>query len=329
MKNILLIATGGTVASRQTGNGLAPGVSGEELAALIPGIGEICHLDALQAFSLDSTNVRPGHWMKLAQLIRDNYEKYDGFVITHGTDTMAYTAAGLSYLVQNSPKPIVLTGAQKPIEAEDTDAKRNILDALTYACDDESRFVTVVFSGAVIAGTRARKNFSKRFTAFGSVNFPELARVQDGRVIRYVPEKCEGAPVFSDYLDPNVGLIKLTPGVNNEVLRFAIETYDGLIIESYGVGGLPEYSDFYPQIRDAVGRGKAIVMTTQVPNEGSDLEVYRVGNLLKNDLGVPEARDMTSEAALAKLMWILGQTDDRTRRKELFYTPVHHDILCI
>ena len=327
MKKILIIGTGGTIASKPSADGLTPDLDSKQLIDCIPSISDICDVDCIQAFSLDSTNVRPEHWLILAEIITENYDRYDGFVITHGTDTMAYTAAGLSYLIQNSKKPIVLTGAQKPIGEEITDAKRNIIDALIYAVDEGSHGVVVVFSGAVICGTRARKNFSKRFMAFGSINFPELARVEDGRVIRYVPEPYSGETVFYDNLNANVGLLKLTPGMRNDVMRYAIDRYDGLVVESFGVGGLPEYSDFYQQIKRAVERRKLIVMTTQVPNEGSDLSVYRVGSILKNSLRVLEAHDMTSEAVLAKLMWVLGETDDFDRAEALFYRPVHHDTL--
>ena len=327
MKKILMIGTGGTIASKPSSDGLTPDLDSKQLIDSIPSIPHICDVDCTQAFSLDSTNVRPEHWLILAEIITENYDRYDGFVITHGTDTMAYTAAGLSYLIQNSKKPIVLTGAQKPIGEEITDAKRNMIDALIYAVDEGSHGVVVVFSGAVICGTRARKNYSKRFMAFGSINFPELARVEDGRVIRYVPEPYSGETVFYDNLNANVGLLKLTPGMRNDVMRYAIDRYDGLVVESFGVGGLPEYSDFYQQIKRAVERRKLIVMTTQVPNEGSDLSVYRVGSILKNSLRVLEAHDMTSEAVLAKLMWVLGETDDFDRAEALFYRPVHHDTL--
>lgn len=327
MKKILMIGTGGTIASKPSADGLTPDLDSKQLIDSIPSISDICDVDCIQTFSLDSTNVRPEHWLILAEIITENYDRYDGFVITHGTDTMAYTAAGLSYLIQNSKKPIVLTGAQKPIGEEITDAKRNIIDALVYAVDEGSHGVVVVFSGAVICGTRARKNYSKRFMAFGSINFPELARVEDGRVIRYVPEPYSGETVFYDSLNANVGLLKLTPGMRNDVMRYAIDRYDGLVVESFGVGGLPEYSDFYQQIKRAVERRKLIVMTTQVPNEGSDLSVYRVGSILKNSLRVLEAHDMTSEAVLAKLMWVLGETDDFDRAEALFYRPVHHDTL--
>lgn len=328
MKKILVIGTGGTIASKPTQNGLAPAMSADDLLEAVPYAASICEVECTQAFSLDSTNVRPGHWLMLANIIRENYEDYDGFVVTHGTDTLAYTAAGLSYLIAGSRKPIVLTGAQKPMSEDVTDAKQNLTDALTYAADNASHNVCVVFNGSVIAGTRARKNYSKNFAAFASVNFPCLAQIQDHRILRYFPDPADGDTRFSGYIDPNVGLLKLTPGMNNHIMRCALDCYDGLVIESFGVGGLPEYSDYFQQVSEAAEQGKLIVMTTQVPNEGSDLSVYKVGAVVKSSLRILEAHDMTSEAALAKLMWVLGQTSDFETARVLFYQPVHHDILC-
>lgn len=328
MKKILVIGTGGTIASKPTENGLAPAMSADALLEAIPYATSFCEMECVQAFSLDSTNIRPGHWLILADIIEKNYDRYDGFVITHGTDTLAYTAAGLSYLITDSRKPIVLTGAQKPMSEDVTDAKKNLIDALTYAADEESCNVCVVFNGSVIAGTRARKNYSKNFAAFASVNFPCLAQIQDHRIIRYFSDTTDGETKFCSYVNPNAGLIKLTPGMNNNLMRYALECYDGVVIESFGVGGLPEYSDYFKQVRDAGEKGKLIVMTTQVPNEGSDLSVYKVGAVVKESLRILEAHDMTSESALAKLMWVLGQTTDFEEAKQLFYRPVHHDILC-
>ena len=129
MKHILMIGTGGTIASEMSPDGLTPEISSEQLLAAVPRIGELCEVDCLQLYSLDSTSLRPAHWQGLARAIRERYDDYDGFVVSHGTDTMAYTAAALSYLIQGSPKPIVLTGAQKPIWFDGTDSKRNLTDA--------------------------------------------------------------------------------------------------------------------------------------------------------------------------------------------------------
>ena len=156
MKKILMIGTGGTIASKQTEDGLTPGLSSEDILSYIPQVKEVCEVDTLQVCNIDSTNVTPKHWVMLSKTIEENYDKYDGFVICHGTDTLAYTASALSYMVQNSSKPIVITGAQKPINMDVTDAKTNLLDSFIYAADDESQNVNIVFDGKVIVGTRAR-----------------------------------------------------------------------------------------------------------------------------------------------------------------------------
>ena len=326
MKKILMIGTGGTIASDITPDGLAPELNTEQLLSAVPRIAQICKVDCVQLYALDSTNLRPEHWLGIARTIRENYGKYDGFVISHGTDTMAYTAAALSYLIQDSPKPIVLTGAQKPIWFEGTDSKRNLTDAFLYACRGGGG-VQIVFNGKVILGTRARKTYSKSFQAFSSVNHPDLAVILDENLLQYLTCPVGNAPVLFDTLDTSVGLLKLIPGTSREVLSFLVEHCDGLVIESFGVGGLPEYDDFYDVIRSGVERGKIIVMTTQVPNEGSDLTVYHVGGHIKSTLRLLEAYDMTTEAAVCKLMWIMGQTRDFDRARELFYHPVSRDIL--
>lgn len=327
MKKILLIGTGGTISSKDSGEGLTPSLSAEELLKFCPGIKNICEVSCIQPINLDSTNMRPGHWLLLAEIIKENYDAFDGFVITHGTDTMAYTAAGISYLVQDSKKPIVLTGAQKPMGELGSDATRNIMDAFTVASSDELRGVMVVFFGSIIAGTRARKNFSMSFDAFGSVNYPELGRVYEGKVLKFIEDKQDEEPKFYGFLNPNVGLLKFVPGMRNDVLRYLVDQYDGLVIETFGVGGIPEYSDFYEQIERALDLGKFVVITTQVSNEGSNLSVYKVGAGIKNNLKILEAHDMTTEAAFAKLMWVLGITTDYEEAKELFYKTICHDIM--
>ncbi len=329
MKNILMIGTGGTIASEMTPSGLTPELNSTQLLSFVPRIGEMCHVDCVQLYSLDSTNIRPAHWLGVARAVRENYARYDGFVISHGTDTMAYTAAALSYLIQGSSKPIVLTGAQKPIWFDGTDSKRNLTDAFLYACRGCGG-VQIVFNGKVILGTRARKTCSKSFQAFSSVNYPDLAVVQDEHLLQYMRCACYPSPVFYDALDDKVGLLKLIPGTPAAVLEFMLDRFDGLVIESFGVGGLPEYegdASYFDIIHRGIARGKLVVMTTQVPNEGSNLAVYHVGGRLKSALRLLEAYDMTTEAAVAKLMWIMGQTHDFDEAERLFYRPVARDIL--
>ncbi len=326
MKRILLMGTGGTIASESTEAGLAPELTTQQLLSYLPGVEEMAQVECLQLMNLDSTNLQPCHHLEMARCIRRHYDDYDGFVITHGTDTMAYTAAALSYLIQGSPKPIVLTGAQKPIGFDSTDSKINLLDAFRCACEDMPG-VSIVFNSRVILGTRARKTRTKSFQAFSSINYPDLGVLRDGVLLRYIRQSCLPRPVFYDRMDQRVALMKLIPGAGREQADFLLARNDALIIESFGVGGLPESGGFDACIRQWMDAGRTIVLTTQVPAEGSDLGVYHVGHRLKNELRVLEAYDMTTEAVVAKLMWILGQTRDRREVERLFYTPVALDIL--
>ena len=329
MKNILMIGTGGTIASEMTDDGLTPELTPEQLLRYVPAISGLCRVDCLSLFSIDSTNVTPAHWTRIAAALRENYARYDGFVISHGTDTMAYTAAALSYLVQGSGKPIILTGSQKPINYDSTDSKLNLMDAFVCACSEKLSGVNIVFNGRVILGTRARKTCSKSYAAFSSINYPYLATLQDHRLISYISPSSLPEPKFYDALDPNIGLIKMIPGTDFELLDFMLSRKDALIMECFGVGGLPSYGDdkFLDIVINAIGRGKVMIMTTQVQNEGSDLAVYNVGHRLKGWRNVLEAYDMTTESALAKIMCILGSTKDSDEIRRAFYEPVAHDIL--
>lgn len=329
MKKILMIGTGGTIASEVTPRGLKPELTPAQLLKFVPKIAELCSVECISLFNVDSTNMTPAHWVELVRCLRDNYDGYDGFVISHGTDTMAYTAAALSYMVRGSRKPVILTGAQKPIGFDSTDSKVNLLDAFICACSDGMCGVNIVFNGRVMLGTRARKTRSKSFAAFSSINYPYIATLQDGVLMQYIVPDSLPRPEFCDTLNTNVGLIKMIPGMDIELLEFMLERKDALIIESFGVGGLPSYNDdrFLEAIIGGIKRGKIIIMTTQVQNEGSDLAVYNVGHRLKGWRRVLEAYDMTTEAALAKIMCILGKTSDSDEINRLFYEPVAHDIL--
>lgn len=339
MKRLLLIATGGTIACKRGENGLRPLLSSQELLSYVPAAKNFCCVDTLQLFNIDSTNIQPHHWLSIAQSIEERYEDYDGFVICHGTDTMAYTASALSYLIQNSRKPIVITGAQKPIDLDITDARTNLYDSLYFAACDRSYGVTIVFDGKVIAGTRGKKMRSKSYNAFSSINFPYIATIQDSHLIFYLDDKeLLKEPVrFYHTLNTNVGLLKLIPSMDAAVLDYMAEHYDAVIIESFGVGGLPDYETDSPcqtskaSYRDAIERwislGKTVVMTTQVTNEGSNMSIYEVGRSIKYQFGLLESYDMTLEAAVTKLMWILGQTKNREEIRDLFYKTINRDIL--
>ena len=310
MKRILLIATGGTIASTEDGNGLSPALTGEELAQSVPEISGLCELDVVQPMNIDSTNMRPSDWMCIRDVIVKGYADHDGFVILHGTDTMSYTAAALSYLIQDSPKPIVLTGSQKPMGNPFTDAKLNLYQSLLYALDEHSHDVSIVFGGVAIAGTRARKQRTMSFNAFISVNYPPIAYIRNDRIVRN-------------------GLHGTHQGENPGILDALADSYDAVILETFGIGGIPEFGESGESFQEAIFRwvdsGRTVVMTTQVPEEGLDLGVYEVGRAYADHPGILRGDDMTTETLVAKTMWALGQSRDAAEIRRLFYSQVNHD----
>lgn len=328
MKNILMISTGGTIASINKGKGLAPGLNSRELVEYLNLDKNKVVIDTLDLMSIDSTDIQVEDWLKISGAIRNNYNDYDGFVITHGTDTLAYTACALSYLIQNSKKPIVLTGAQKSIFSDITDAKLNLTDSITYVCDNRSNDVNIVFNGKVIAGTRGRKEKTKSYDAFTSLNYPLLATIHDDKIIRYIHKDFKNVGVkFYDKLDDSIFLLKLIPTIEPELLSYIFKKYKTVIVESYGVGGIPSYLVDAFKIELEEDRKLNIVITTQVPMEGSDISVYEVGRRL-DDLNIMESFDMTLEATVVKLMWAMAESDgDFEKLKKLFYTQINYDTL--
>ena len=330
MKKILMITTGGTLACGETENGLVPELSADEILSFVPEIKKICDVDTLHVSNIDSTNVTIRHWQMMANAIKDNYEKYDAFVITHGTDTLAYTSSALSYMIQNSKKPIVLTGSQKPIKDNDTDAKINLLDSFIYASDDHSYDVSVVFGGKVIAGTRARKERTKSFDAFSSLNFPYKAIISNGVLNRNFDEiKPDNDVIFYNDMSDSVCTLKFTPSMKPEIITYLFENYGSIIFESFGVGGIPEYllDTFYAEMNKPSSQGKCVVVTTQISNEGSNMELYAVGKKVKDDFKLIETYDMNFESALTKIMWILGMgASDYDKIKDYFYKCINYDV---
>ncbi len=329
-KNILLIATGGTIASKKTEDGLAPQITSEELLGYVPEIKEFCNVETIQLLNIDSTNIQPEYWVLMTEAIESNYDKYDGFVISHGTDTMSYTSAALSYLIQNLDKPVIITGAQKPINADITDAKKNLLDSFRFAAEKDVRGVYLVFDGKAIVGTRSRKVKSKSYSAFESINFPVAAIIDDSRITKYIRGEKYTEPVrFFKNIFPSIFLLKLAPGMEPDVLDYIGEKYEGVVIESYGAGGLPfqDRRNFLEKLGALTEKGKIIVIATQVMFEGSDMGVYEVGVKALKKYNVLQAYDMTIEAAITKLMWIMAQTKDFDEVREMFYTRINEDSL--
>ena len=330
MKKLLLITTGGTIASRQTGHGLAPGITPEELRRSVPETASFCQVDTLPLLNIDSTNIQPEHWLMMAQAVEQQFDRYDGFVITHGTDTMAYSAAALSYLLQRPGKPVVLTGSQKPLGDPITDARKNLLDSFRFACQTGVSGVFLVFSGQAILGTRAKKMKSKSYAAFSSINYPVAAFIDGRRVIRYTDlDGQEGRPQFYHRLVPKVFLLKLIPGMEPDILAYAGERYEAVVIESYGVGGLPfvDRRNFLDQLESLTAKGRIVVIATQVTLEGSDLAVYEVGARALERYHLLQSYDMTVEAVVTKLMWLLAEKRGFEEIRRGFYTPVAQDIL--
>ena len=329
MKKILLIATGGTIASQLGEDGLIPGLGAERLLNCVPEIYEFCEPKAVQIYNIDSTNITPLHWIKLASTIQEYYDEFDGFVVCHGTDTMSYTAAMISYMVQHSPKPIVFTGSQQPIDREDTDGRINLRDSFLYAASDNASDVVIVFQGNIIAGTRAKKIRTKSFNAFTSVDFPNLGVIRDGKIVQYIKTPKQEKPEFYLKLNEKVGFLTLTPGQKGDILDFYFRLNDAVVLSGYGTGGVPEgeYYGFYKVIESWEKKGKTLVVTTQVQQEGSDMNVYRVGRGLKNRFDLLESYSMTYESIITKLMWILAQTKEDEKVKELFYKQVNYDLI--
>lgn len=332
-KRILVIATGGTIASVPHETGLAPGLSGEDLVARVPQLAGIADIDVVQPMNIDSTNMRPRDWLRIAGSIAESYEAYDGFVVLHGTDTMAYTAAALSYLLQDSPKPIVLTGSQQPMAAPFTDAKLNLYQSVLFAADDAARDVTVVFDGKAIAGTRAHKQRTMSYNAFMSMNYPTLAYIRNDRVIWSGPSvpspSCRSGKALRRFsaLDERVIVLKLTPELQPSIFGLLSADYDAAILETFGIGGIPTYDGgaFQDAIFSWVEAGRTVVLTTQVPEEGLDLGVYEVGHAFKDHPGILSGGDMTTEALVAKTMWVLGETKDPAKMAALFSSVINHD----
>ncbi|MCR5137318.1 MAG: asparaginase [Oscillospiraceae bacterium] len=330
-RRILLVATGGTIASQLSAHGLRPDLDGAQLLSYVPELQEEYEIEAIQVCNIDSTNMTPKVWDEIVAAVECKYLYYDGFVICHGTDTMAYTSAALSYMIQNSNKPIVVTGSQKPISEENTDARQNLIDSIRYAGDPLSQGVVLIFNGNVIAGTRAKKTYAHSYNAFSSVNFPVLAVIQERKIIRFIPQQVYQEPVrFCYHLNDSIVILKLIPGTKPELLEYLFQNYDCIVIESFGVGGIPQslLDTFYEQMEKWISTGKLVVMATQVANEGSNMEVYEVGQRIKEDFHLMEAYDMTLEATVTKLMYLMSVCRGSfTAIYDGFYKTVNYDIL--
>ncbi len=311
MKKILFIATGGTIASGNSGGGLTPEkTAGELLSGIeIPG----AEVRAVQPFSLDSTNLTPRHWTELAVLIRDNWRDYDGFVIAHGTDTMAYGAAALYCLIQNPDKPVIFTGSQLPMGEQGSDAPGNLADAFRCAAQGRAG-VRVCFCGRVIAGNAVRKVHTRDFDAFRGFTQADELTVDDFCTGEPRPE---GGTLFFNRLDPKAAVLKFTPGISAEMVHDFGVHVNALIIEGYGLGDIPDGDGIPQTLETLIACGVRVIMTTQVFQGGCDLSVYEVGQAALNAGAIP-AEGMTTEYAVMRAMWALAYSFSADDFRRLF-----------
>ena len=306
MKTIALLATGGTIASSPTKDGLAPALTGEELARLA-GVSSLCNVTCHDVFALDSSNIQPEEWRVLAAAAKEALETCDGVVITHGTDTMAYSAAALSYILCGLDKPIIFTGAQLPITHPLSDAIPNMHCAFAAALTGVAG-TYVVFHQKIISGVRAVKTRTTSFDAFDSVNAP-LSGYVDGDGVHFThPQVSSLAYSYRDEIDPRVFLLKLMPGTMPDVFDWIVSAgYKGVVIEAFGLGGLHYIRrNLVDKLHMLAKKGLYALVVTQCLYEKADFTVYEVGSRILSS-HVYSGRDMTTEAAVTKLMWALGQ----------------------
>ena len=311
MKRIMLLATGGTIACTNGNHGLEPTLHGRNLLEAIQA--ELpCAVDAQDVFLMDSSNMQPEEWSALARAVDGALQSYDGVVITHGTDTMAYTAAALSFMLAGVGKPVILTGSQLPLAHPLTDGRLNLLRAIHAAMADISG-VYVCFDNQLISGVRCVKTHTSSMNAFSSVNEPpagyfDVEGLHIDHPQPYLP--LEQPYRLRDGIDPRVFLLKLMPGTSPDVLRFVKTAgYRGLVIEAFGLGGLHYIRrNLVETLGQLVDSGIYLVVVSQCLYEKANLNVYEVGHGLVRDC-ILSGRDMTTEAAVCKMMWALAQEE--------------------
>ncbi len=300
MKRIALLATGGTIACRQTSEGLSPALHAEELIRSVPY--RRAEIVCRDVFSMDSSNIQPEEWSLLARAVDEAMRTCDGVVITHGTDTMGYTAAALSFMLLGQDRPVILTGSQLPLGAPLSDAETNLSCAVEAACQGVAG-TYVCFNRKLILGVRAVKTRTMSFDAFDSVN-SSLAGMVDSEGIHFLrPMRTGEAYRLRPEVDTRVFLLKLVPGTQPDVLDFVAQAgYRGLVRLHYIRRNLVE------KLRLLRRKGVRVLVVTQCMYERADLSIYEVGSqLLRTD--VINGLDMTTEAAVTKLMWALAQED--------------------
>lgn len=329
--SVLLIYTGGTIGMKEDpADGTLKPFDFSSLLEEVPELRKFGLTIDSYTFSplIDSSNVEPSLWQELARLIQERYEKYDGFVILHGTDTMAYSASAMSFMLDNLCKPVIFTGSQLPIGRPRTDGKENIISAVEIAAAKDSYGCAVVpevcicFNSQLFRGNRSTKVNATGFDAFSSPNYPPLATAginikYNNGFIHYPADRKKSLSIH-DELDTRVSILKIHPGITEQAVSDILlgPGTRAVILETYGSGNAISKPWFIQIVREAASRGKILLNVTQCLSGDVDMDLYETGRSLK-DAGVISGHDITTESALGKLFYLMGNYMDNGRVKQL------------
>ena len=338
--SILLIYTGGTIGMVQdpTDQTLKP-FDFKQILDSVPELSKFAYRIDSYSFDpiIDSSDIEPSLWQELAELIASRYDSYDGFVVLHGTDTMAFSASALSFMLGDLTKPVIFTGSQLPIGVPRTDGRENLISSVEIAAAKDGNGhaivpeVCICFDNMLMRGNRSTKANSDNFRAFKSENCPLLAEAginirYNTSIIRY-PESWDAPLHLYTKLDTRVSILKIHPGITPQVVRNILlgEQTRAVIIETYGSGNAPSKGWFLDIVKEAAASGKILLNVTQCIGGSVNMDIYSTGKALKS-AGVLNGYDCTTESALAKLFWLMGETEDNGKVKDLLEENLRGEI---